>query len=159
MTWLPETAPGATPFDQALGLCPDLRADLAAFQDLFWTLRPVDPIVLELCRLRVAQILGCDAELARRSAPAVAAGLTEEKIAALDDWRVSGAFSDLERAALRVAETFVLDPHGMSDADVGAVSARLGPAGTVALVEALAFFDGFTRFRLILGVGAPGAAR
>jgi hypothetical protein len=33
----------------------------------------------------------------------------------------------------------------------------LGDAGTVALVEALALFDGFIRFRLMLGVEAPDA--
>jgi len=35
--------------------------------------------------------------------------------------------------------------------------AVLGDAGMVALVEALAMFDGFTRFRLMLGVEAPHA--
>ena len=53
----------------------------------------VSPVLLELCRLRVAQILGCESELQRRSAAAQAAGLSEETIAALDDWRTSERFS------------------------------------------------------------------
>ena len=36
----------------------------------------------------------------------------------------------------------MLDPHGVSEADVGAVAAHLEPAAVVLLVEALAFFDG-----------------
>ena len=51
-----------------------------------------------------------------------------------------------------MAERFVLDPRGVSDADAAAVTAHLSPAQTVALIEALAVFDGFTRFRAILGV-------
>jgi hypothetical protein len=46
----------------------------------------------------------------------------------------------------------VLDPHGVDDADTAAVAAHLPPPAMVALIEALALFDGFTRFRLILGV-------
>ena len=155
MTWLPETAAGATAFDRVFGLCPELRADVEAFAELLWTRRPVDPVLLELCRLRIAQILGCTAELQRRSAAALAAGLTEERIAALDDWAASGGFSAVECAALRVAEQFVLDPHGVSDADAAAVTAHLSPAGMVAFVQALAIFDGFTRFRAILGIEDP----
>jgi hypothetical protein len=47
---------------------------------------------------------------------------------------------------------FVRDPHAITDADAAAVVEHLGEAGLVALAEALALFDGFCRFRLLLGV-------
>jgi alkylhydroperoxidase family enzyme len=155
MTWLPATAPGPTPFDRVLGLCPELHADLVAFTDLLWTCG-VDPVLLELCRLRVAQLLGSAGEQARHSPPARAAGLSAEKIAALEQWRGGAAFSARERACLELAEQFVLNPRGVADADVAAVAAHLSAAETVAVVEALAVFDGFTRFRVILAVDGGG---
>ena len=67
-------------------------------------------------------------------------------------------FSDLERAALAFAEMFVNDPHAITDEDTRAVVKELGDEGMVAFVEALALFDGFARFRVMLGVEAEGDA-
>lgn len=139
-------------FAAAFSLRPELYADYRAFADLFWSRRLVEPVILELCRIRVAQILGCAAEERRRTPQAVAAGLDEELVAAVADWKGSPRLSDAQRACLRLAEGFVLDPHGVSDADAAAVAAHLPPKEMMALIEALAVFDGFTRFRLILGV-------
>jgi alkylhydroperoxidase family enzyme len=80
--------------------------------------------------------------------------LREEKIAALASWWTSDAFNEIERACLRFAEQFVLDAKGITDADAAAVVAALGDAGTVAFVEALAIFDGFSRFCASLEIGA-----
>jgi hypothetical protein len=54
-----------------------------------------------------------------------------------------------------LAEQFVIDPHGVTAEMRDAVIAHVGEAGLVALVEALAVFDGFTRFRTVLGI-EPG---
>jgi alkylhydroperoxidase family enzyme len=130
MTWLPETAPGTTAFERVLGLCPALRDDLTAYTDLFQTLRPIDPALLERCRAHISATFG-----ATTGAPAS-----------------DSASSDVERACLVFAEKFVLDPHGISDADAAAVTAHLSAPAMVAFVEALAIFDGFTRFQVILGI-------
>ena len=53
------------------------------------------------------------------------------------------------------AEQFVLDPHGVDDALRDAVIDHYELAGLVALCEALALFDGFCRFRTVLGVDGP----
>lgn len=150
--WLPVSAPGATAFDRVFELRPDLYADYRAFLTAFWTRPSVSPIVLELCRLRVAQVVGCEAELRLRYEPARAAGLEESKIALLARWPTATAFTGAERACLAYAEQFVLDAHGITDAQADEVTAHLTPAGLVALTEALALFEGFARFRLILGV-------
>src|SRR5262245_30789352 len=150
--WLPEAAPGTTAFERVFDLRPDLYADYRAFLALFWTRDALGPVVLELCRLRVAQLLRCEGELRLRYRPARAAGLEEPTIALLERWPTAPAFSDAERACLAYAEQFVLDAHGVTDAQAAAVTAHLGAAGLVALTEALALFEGFARFRQLLGV-------
>lgn len=146
--------PGKTSFEDAFRLRPELYADWQAFAELFWTRRLVEPTLLELCRIRVAQILGSAAEERRRTPQAVAAGLDEALVAELADWTGSQRFSDAQRACLRLTDGFVLDPHGVTDADAAAVAAHLPPREMMALIEALAVFDGFTRFHLILGLEA-----
>jgi len=147
----------ATPFERVFALRKNLFEDFRSFYALFWEAHLVDPVILELCRLRIAQLHGCEAELRVRYQPALDAGLTEEKIAALADAGDSPLYSDAERACVALAELFAMDPHAITDADAARVTAVLGDAGTVALVEALALFDGFARFRLMLGVEMPDA--
>jgi len=156
MSWLPlpATAGRRDPFERVFALRANLFEAWRDFSALFWTRRLVDPVVLELCRLRVAQLLGARYPQSVRTPEARAAGLPEGRIAALACWRTSDDFGETERACLRFAEQFVLDAKGITDADAAAVVGALGDAGTVAFVEALAIFDGFSRFCCSLDVGA-----
>jgi len=156
MSWLPlpASAPPGDDFERVFGLRENLFEAWRDFTRLFWTRRLVDPCLLELCRLRVAQLLGAAHELSLRTPEARAAGLREERIAALGAWWTSDAFSPTERACLRFAEQFVLDAKGITDADAAAVVSALGESGLVAFVEALAIFDGFSRFGASLAIGA-----
>jgi alkylhydroperoxidase family enzyme len=157
MSWLPESAPGRDDFERTFGLRPDLFAAWRAFAGLFWEKRLVDPALLELCRLRIAQLNGAAYPLSVRTPEAVAAGLGEAKLANLAEWWKQPGFTDLERACLRFAEQFVLDAQAMSDEEARPVVAALGDAGSVAFIEALAIFDGMSRFCRMLDV-APEAA-
>jgi AhpD family alkylhydroperoxidase len=152
VSWLGEEADGVTPLDRVFGLRPDLYDPFRAFYAVFWERDLVDAAVLELCRLRVAQLLGCESELAVRYAPALVAGLTEEQVAELAQWPTAASFTDAQRAALAFAEQFVIDPHGIAGPVRDAVREQFTLPEVVALTEALALFDGFQRFRLILGV-------
>lgn len=152
MTWIPGAAEGANDFERAFALRPELWSAWRGFSSLLWSGGGVDPVVLELCRLRIASLLGARHPLAQRTPEAVAAGLDEARVAALDAWRQSDLFSETERACLRFAEQFALDPKQISDAEAAAVVAALGEAGMVTFVEALAIFDGFARFSRFLGV-------
>ena len=140
MSWL-----GSDSFAELFGVRPELYADYRGFADSVCEGGLVEPRLLDLCRVRVAQILGW---------ASVPTALDDARVAALADWRRSERFSDRDRACLRLAEGFVLDPHGVADADAAAVAAHLSPPEMVALIEALAVFDGFTRMRLILGATA-----
>jgi alkylhydroperoxidase family enzyme len=154
VTWLPAAAGGVTPLDRVFGLCPELYADYCTFLSHCWSRSQIDPIVLELCSLRVAHLVGCEADRVVRNRPA----LDARKLSALSAWPTSPLFTACERACLSFAEQFVMDPHRISDAQAAEVSAHLGPAGLVGLTEVLALFEGFARFRLILGVEADAGA-
>ena len=80
------------------------------------------------------------------------------KIAALDHWWKTDLYSATEQACLRFAEQFALDPGEITDAVARPVVEALGEPGTVAFVEALAIFDGFSRFSAILGIAPAGDA-
>lgn len=146
MTWIPTAADGPDELSRVFAQRPELFAAWREFEALLWKPGRLDPVMLELCRLRIAAMLDAPFALAARTAGARAAGLDETRIAALDGWWKSPLFSDTERACLRFAEQFALDPKEISDADAAAVVAALGDAGMVAFVEALAIFDGFARF-------------
>jgi alkylhydroperoxidase family enzyme len=158
MSWLPRHASGDTAFERALGLRPELLEDFKRFHALFWTEGRLDPVILELCRLRIATLLGCVSETRVRYEPARRAGLGEDKIAALPRWPSAPGFTPAERACLAFAEAFVVDVRSIDDELAAAVSEHLTPPEMVAFTEALAVFDGFARFRLVLGLdeAAPG---
>jgi alkylhydroperoxidase family enzyme len=94
--------------------------------------------------------------LSSRRPEALAAGLDEAKVALLDRWWRSSTFTETECACLRFAEQFVLDAKGMSDEQARPVIDALGEKGTIALVEALAIFDGFGRFCRMLEIEPEG---
>ncbi len=148
MSWLPESAAGAASMDRVFGLRPELYEDYRAFAAVLRTHSGLSPELLELSRLRVAQLLGAGAELHSRAPDAP----PEEKVARLEDCARDAIFTPVESACLGFAEKFVLDPRGATDAEAARLVDALSPAGMVGFVEALALFDGFTRFRLILGV-------
>jgi alkylhydroperoxidase family enzyme len=152
MSWLPERAEGTSPLERVFGLRPDLYEPFRAFYATFWTHDLLDPVVLELCRLRVAQLLRCESEQRLRYEPARRAGLTEEQVALLSQWPTAPMFTPAQRAALGFAEQFVTDVEGIDTALRDTVVDHFAVAGLVALCEALALFDGFCRFRIILGV-------
>jgi len=153
MPWLQEVE-GKTPLERVLRTHPALFERFRDFVSLVWSERLVDPIVLETCRIRIAQILGCASELQLRYRPALDAGLTEEKISAIPEYFSSDHFSDHERACISLAEQYTMDAHSISDADFARVAAGWSPCEMMAFLCALAIFDGTSRMRLMLNVDA-----
>ena len=150
VTWLPETGGGATPFERAFALRPNLQAAWRDFAVLFWEGGLLDPALLELLRARVAQIHGAPLPDLCEAMRSARAALDPGRLRALDAWWRSDAFDPTERACLRFAEQFALDPGGITDGEAAAVVEALGEPGAVALVELLALLDGFSRFARIL---------
>ena len=126
---------------------PDVSSSLDAAWKAAW--EAVDPVLLELCRLRLAMLLGCPAELASRTAAAVAAGFDEARVEVLSRWPTSPLFGPRERACLAFAEQFVIDVAGLDDATAGAVREELGEQGLVDFVNALLVVEQRQRLRLV----------
>jgi alkylhydroperoxidase family enzyme len=89
-----------------------------------------------------------------RYAGARQAGLTEVKIAALDDVD-SNLFSPRERAALTFAELMATDHHKIDDAVFAELRRHFSEAEVVELGVSTALFVGLGRFNAILGID-PG---
>jgi alkylhydroperoxidase family enzyme len=154
-TWLPETAPGATTAERVLGLRPELLDEVGTWYGRVWDPPVCDPVLLELVRLRLAQLHGCVEQQSVRYELPRSLGLTADRSAAVSRWATDPAFSDAERAALGFAELFVIDAHAVSDADVDALRAHLTDAEIVGLCNALAVWDGSMRVKVLLGADEP----
>jgi alkylhydroperoxidase family enzyme len=159
--WLmPGRVPGVEGADGEFGLVFGLRENLFRhYRDFYarlWDPAVMDPVVLELCRLRVAQLVGDDSQLAVRSRPAVDGGLTEEAVAALRSWPTARVYDETTRACLGFTEQFVIDPSEIDGTDRAVLRGSVGFPRLVGLAQAVATFDGFDRFRLVLGIGGDG---
>jgi alkylhydroperoxidase family enzyme len=133
-------------FTSVLAERPDLGEPLEALDAAAWSV--VDPVLLELCRIRIAMLLGCAVEQRLRSDAARAAGLGEATIAELAAWPTSERFGPRERACLAFCEQFVIDVAGMSDNIARAVSDELGPKGFRNFVSGLLVVEQRQRLRL-----------
>jgi|MudIll2142460700_1097286.scaffolds.fasta_scaffold204032_1 alkylhydroperoxidase family enzyme len=155
MSWLRVATDKPSPFEGVLGLRPELLKLYRSFYGQLWDGEMVPPNLLELCRLRIALIHGCEAETAIRH---VHAGVSDEQVAALDHWRAAACFSLAERAALALADKIPRQHHEVTDADVAALREHLDDPQVVALTLAATLFDAHCRLRLVLGV-TPRPAR
>ena len=137
------TSVGAN-LEPTLGQRPELWSRFQTFYDALWNDGHISRRVLELCRLRVAAIHDCDAEWAFRTADVF---IAENDLAALrrGDFR---PFDHCEQSALLIAEKTPFQHQAITDSDVKAVEKGYGPAATVALLTAIAFFDVRCRWHL-----------
>jgi alkylhydroperoxidase family enzyme len=92
-----------------------------------------------------------------RYAGARHAGLTEAKIAAIDD-ESSNVLSARERAAIRFAEKLAVDHHKVDDGLWTELRGHFSEAEIIELVANMTLYIGFGRFNEIIGLEArPGA--
>jgi alkylhydroperoxidase family enzyme len=111
----------------------------------------LSPKVLELCRLRIAQLLSCEPALAYRTPEAVSAGLDEARVAALAHWPTDDRFDDAMRACIGYAEQLLLDAQEVTDQQAADVVAAIGEAGFLVLTYACGLFQTTQRARLLVG--------
>ncbi|MDG2112566.1 MAG: hypothetical protein P8N02_08150 [Actinomycetota bacterium] len=143
MSWLVE---GADSRDDLLALHPALAADHHRLLAEVWQ-GPVDPCLLEFCRLRTATILGnTRAWDEPRSPAALRAGLDESLVSALAQWPTDQRFDAATRACLGLAEQYVMDVHGITDTQVADVESHIGSDGVITLTTALAMWEITHRF-------------
>ena len=134
---------------------PDIAGALDAVHRASWA--AVDQRLLELCRVRVAQLLGCDEE-ADALTPGVA--VTADELASVSTWPTASCFGAGDRAVLAWCEQFVIDVAAMDDSTVAPVRDHLGDGGLIDLTNALLVIEQRQRLRLtwmrLLGVRTSG---
>jgi len=143
---------------QALSAGGELTQAYDEVWNMFWQQNYIPPALLELCRLRLAQLHRATAELGVRQIPASAAD--EAKIQSLlaGNWEKNENFSDGELAALEFTEIYGQDPNALRDENADAVKRHYGETGLVCLIEALGFIDGRIRLGLVFS-GIAAASR
>ena len=118
---------------------------LTALNERVW--QNGDPVLLELVRVRVAQLIGNPA--AARARCALAVGGAEAKLAALPDYPFSPLFSSTERDVVSLAEQFVIDVGGTTEDMRAELTGRFGADGGRELVTAIYVVEFTQRLQLV----------
>ncbi len=108
--------------------------------------------LMELVRLRVSLMNGCEYCIHIHTAELKKHNETAERIAAVAEWRASGVYTQQERAALGWAEavTNIQDGHS-PDAVYDEVRAHFGEAETVNLTLVITTINAWNRLAISLG--------
>jgi alkylhydroperoxidase family enzyme len=134
----------------ALAAGGSMARDFEAVWQQIWRQDHVPPSLLELCRLRLAQLHGAQAEFGPRHG----IGMDAERIEAVRTGRYAGdpRFGAAERAVLDFTEVYAQDPAAITDDLADAVKQHFGEPGLVCLIEALGFIDGRIRLAMMFSV-------
>lgn len=139
-------------FDLVAARQPALWRSFRDLVDVTWSSDALPPGVTELCRLRIAGLLGASGPLRLR--PGVDAPGLEAKIAALPHWPDAAVFDEADRVCLGFAEQFALDAQGIDDAVAGPVVKLLGSRAYATLVVACGLAEAMARTASVLGEDA-----
>ena len=137
-TWLPIKG---GPLDQIPIAADQLRALVARLWDT-----ADDPVILELCRLRIALLVDVPADPAFRSPHP----LDNRLASALSAWPDDPRFTDAQRSALGFAEQYVLDAHGVTDSQIARLRDHFSPAQLATVTTGIAVFDALARAGAVL---------
>jgi alkylhydroperoxidase family enzyme len=146
-------AQGPTDLDRVWGLRPEYFSIF--LDDLNASLARVEPVLVELARLRLAQLVESHFDKALRSIPAFEAGLTEQKIAALTDYPTSELFTAQEKAVLEFTEQFAMASSSISDEDCARLQEHLSATEFIYLIKALGAADQFARANSAFALSPP----
>ncbi len=83
-------------------------------------------------------------------------GLDIDRLKDIDNYKVSPAFSDDERAAIAYADAMTTDPHSVTDEQVEDLRARFGEAGVIELTYQIGIENMRARMYSALGITEQG---
>lgn len=114
----------------------------------------LEPLLLELVKLRASQINGCAYCLDMHAKDARARGEEEQRLHVLAAWQDAPFYGPRERAALAWCETLTLLPQNGAPDDVFAeMEAEFSPEEIAALTLAIVAINGWNR--LAVGLRTP----
>jgi hypothetical protein len=147
MTWVPVN-PALPERDALFDLKPGPYRLVRDTLTVLWT--TTDPSLLDLARLRLAQLMGTRAELA---------GVDTELLTELERWDSSPRFTERDRAALAYAEQYHYDHKGLTDGLKRELARHLSRREVVNFIWALHLNDSYLRILTLLDIAAdpPGS--
>jgi AhpD family alkylhydroperoxidase len=117
----------------------------------------LEPLLLELVKIRASQINGCAYCLDMHSKDARALGESEQRLHLLAGWREAGCYDVREQAALAWCENITLiSQHRAPDALYEGLERAFSPEEIVALTLAIVAINGWNR--LAISMRAPVGA-
>ncbi len=109
----------------------------------------LEPLLIELVKLRASQINGCAFCLHMHAADARKLGETQERLDVLGAWREVGCFSPREQAAILWTEALTeIARHEAHDAAYEAVAASFSEAEIAGLTAAILAINGWNRLAI-----------
>ena len=140
--------------DSSLGLVPETLPALLDLQAAIWHRSSVGPALLELLRLRNARTVNCVFCKSVRYDIARADGLTEAKVAQIDDDFATSDLSRREKLALSFADVYLRHPERFDATLVTALREEFSSEDLAHMAIALATFHALSRCAVSLG-GMP----
>ncbi|MFF3878579.1 carboxymuconolactone decarboxylase family protein [Streptomyces sp. NPDC001978] len=106
----------------------------------------LDPLLVELLKIRTSQINGCAFCLRTHTRDALKKGENPDRIAVLAAWEETGYFSETDRAALRLTEAITRVSEGhVSDENYDAAAAVLSADQVSAVAWLATVMNAFNR--------------
>lgn len=131
---------------------PDARKALLALET-YLDAHGLEPLLMELVRIRASQINGCAYCLDMHIKDARALGESEQRIYLLSAWRESPFYSERERAALEYAEAVtLLSAGGVPDEVYTRVQAQFDEAEIVRLTMLVVAINTWNRMNVSLRI-------
>ncbi len=130
---------------------------LAAFNQVYgtlWSRGVLDHVSKETARLRNARRVNCVFCKNVRFSQAKAEGLDEDQVEQIRDGYEDSDLSSRQKLVLRYTDTFLTDPHALTDELRNAMREAFSDAEIVELTAGLALFMGFSKIAVSLG-GMP----
>ena len=140
--------------DSALGLVPETLDHYMELNRSIWEGGPLSPAEIEIARLRNARTVNCVYCKSVRYDIARADGLSEERVAMIqDDYRDSD-LTEREKLILAFTDQFLNDPKGLKNTLKAELLEMFTPQELVHLSMVVTHFSGFSRCAVALG-GMP----
>jgi len=133
-------------------LAPEGVAKMSALEHYLNTGSGLEPVVMELARLRSSLINGCEYCIRLHTAELKKHNETPERIASVAEWRNSDAYTQRERAALAWAESITNIQEGHApDAVYDEVRKHFSESETVNLTLVITTINAWNRIAISLG--------
>jgi alkylhydroperoxidase family enzyme len=150
----PDRQTGHVIRDSSLGLVPETLSALIELQGDVWHRTSVGPALMEVLRLRNARTVNCVFCKSVRYDIARADGLTEAKVAKIDDNFAASDLTTREKLALSFADVYLRHPERFEPGLIEALRQEFTAEELAHMAIGLATFNALSRCAVSLG-GMP----